>query len=66
MKKINIYKTLLVSACAFITLGTTSCDDFLTIYPSTSNSHHVPNEAHRRHGVSQTKETIILSVIGRY
>lgn len=34
MKKINIYKTLLVSACAFITLGTTSCDDFLTIYPS--------------------------------
>lgn len=34
MKKINLYKTLLVSACAFITLGTTSCDDFLTIYPS--------------------------------
>ena len=34
MKKINIYKTLLVSACAFFTLGTTSCDDFLTIYPS--------------------------------
>jgi len=34
MKKISIYKTLLVSACAFITLGTTSCDDFLTIYPS--------------------------------
>lgn len=34
MKKINIYKTLLVSACAFITLCTTSCDDFLTIYPS--------------------------------
>lgn len=34
MKKINIYKTLLVSACAFITLGTTSCDDFLTMYPS--------------------------------
>lgn len=34
MKKINIYKTLLVSACAFITLGTTSCDYFLTIYPS--------------------------------
>lgn len=34
MKKINIYKTLLVSACAFITLGTTSCDDFLTLYPS--------------------------------
>ena len=34
MKKINIYKNLLVSACAFITLGTTSCDDFLTIYPS--------------------------------
>lgn len=34
MKKINIYKALLVSACAFITLGTTSCDDFLTIYPS--------------------------------
>ena len=34
MKKINIYRTLLVSACAFITLGTTSCDDFLTIYPS--------------------------------
>lgn len=34
MKKINIYKTLLVSACAFITLGTTSCDDFLMIYPS--------------------------------
>ena len=34
MKKINIYTTLLVSACAFITLGTTSCDDFLTIYPS--------------------------------
>lgn len=34
MKKIKIYKTLLVSACAFITLGTTSCDDFLTIYPS--------------------------------
>ena len=34
MKKITIYKTLLVSACAFITLGTTSCDDFLTIYPS--------------------------------
>lgn len=34
MKKINVYKTLLVSACAFITLGTTSCDDFLTIYPS--------------------------------
>lgn len=34
MKKINIYKTLLVSACAFITLGTTSCDDFLTICPS--------------------------------
>lgn len=34
MKKINIYKTLLVSACAFITLGTTSCVDFLTIYPS--------------------------------
>ena len=34
MKKINIYNTLLVSACAFITLGTTSCDDFLTIYPS--------------------------------
>ena len=34
MKKINIYKTLLVSGCAFITLGTTSCDDFLTIYPS--------------------------------
>lgn len=34
MKKINIYKTLLVSACAFITFGTTSCDDFLTIYPS--------------------------------
>lgn len=25
---------MLVSACAFITLGTTSCDDFLTIYPS--------------------------------
>ena len=34
MKKINIYKTLLVSACAFITLGTTSCVDFLTLYPS--------------------------------
>ena len=34
MKKINIYKTVLVSACAFSTLGTTSCDDFLTIYPS--------------------------------
>lgn len=34
MKRTNIYKGLLVSACAFLTLGTTSCDDFLTVYPS--------------------------------
>lgn len=34
MKKMNIYKGLLIAACGFLTLGTTSCDDFLTVHPS--------------------------------
>ena len=34
MKKRNIYKGLLTSAFALVMLGTTSCDDFLTIHPS--------------------------------
>lgn len=33
MKKRNIYKGLLTSAFALVMLGTTSCDDFLTIHP---------------------------------
>ena len=34
MKKMNIYTGLLIAACGFLTLGTTSCDDFLTVHPS--------------------------------
>lgn len=34
MKKMKIYKGLLIAACGFLTLGTMSCDDFLTIHPS--------------------------------
>lgn len=34
MKKKNIYKGLLLSACSLAMLGMTSCDDFLTIHPS--------------------------------
>lgn len=34
MKKKNIYKGLLSTACAVLMLGATSCDDFLTIHPS--------------------------------
>ena len=34
MKKKNIYKGLLMSACGVAMLCTTSCDDFLTIHPS--------------------------------
>lgn len=36
MKNKKIYTGLLVSACALLTLGTTSCNDFLTIYPTNS------------------------------
>lgn len=34
MKKKNIYKGLLSTACAVLMFGATSCDDFLTIHPS--------------------------------
>lgn len=34
MKKHNIYKGLMATACAAVMLTTASCDDFLTIHPS--------------------------------